>query len=268
MIVGLLHPGEMGAALGAALRGSGHDVLWASQGRSEETCARASALRDVGTLDALVAEAAVILSVCPPHAALEVARATHGFAGTYVDANAVSPMRAAEIGELHPRFVDGAIIGPPPRAVGETRLYLSGTAAQEVAALCAGSIVDARVVPDASALKMAYAAWSKGTAALLLAVQDVARHFGIEEALAEEWRQSQPGLFDRLTAAQRSAAKKGWRWVGEMEEIADAFEAAGAPDGFHRAAAEVYRSWPGRHLHLDAVDRRSRADVGVDGPTP
>ena len=88
----------------------------------------------------------------------------------------------------------------------------------------------------------AYAAWSKGTAALLLAVRDVARHFGVEDALADEWRLSQPELFDRLASAERSAAKKGWRWVGEMEEIADTFDAADAPDGFHRAAAEVYRS--------------------------
>jgi len=242
VIVGLLHPGEMGAALGDALRTRGHDVLWASEGRSEETRGRAAALRDVGTLDALVVEAELILSVCPPHAAPDVARATQGFAGTYVDANAVSPMRAAEVGVLHPRFVDGGIIGPPPRAAGETRLYLSGADASAVAGLFDGSIVDARVVRDASALKMAYAAWSKGTAALLLAVRDVARHYGVDEALADEWRLSQPELFDRLASAERSAAKKGWRWVGEMEEIADTFEAAGAPDGFHRAAAEVYRS--------------------------
>jgi 3-hydroxyisobutyrate dehydrogenase-like beta-hydroxyacid dehydrogenase len=242
VIVGLLHPGEMGAAIGDALRAGGHDVIWASEGRSEDTRARATGLRDVGTLDALVAEAELILSVCPPHAALEVARATQFFAGTYVDANAVSPMRAAEVAALHPRFVDGGIIGPPPHAAGDTRLYLSGAQAADVARLFSGSIVDARVVPDASALKMAYAAWSKGTAALLLAVRDVARHFGIEDALADEWRLSQPELFERLASAERSAAKKGWRWVGEMEEIADTFEAAGDPDGFHRAAAEVYRS--------------------------
>jgi 3-hydroxyisobutyrate dehydrogenase-like beta-hydroxyacid dehydrogenase len=242
VIVGLLHPGEMGAAIGDALNASDHDVIWASEGRSDDTRARAAGLRDVGTLDALVAEAELILSVCPPHAALDVARATQGFAGTYLDANAVSPMRAAEVAALHSQFVDGGIIGPPPRAAGDTRLYLSGAQAADVARLFSGSIVDARVVPDASALKMAYAAWSKGTAALLLAVRDVARHFGIEDALAEEWRLSQPELFERLASAERSAAKKGWRWVGEMEEIADTFEAAGAPAGFHRAAAEVYRS--------------------------
>jgi 3-hydroxyisobutyrate dehydrogenase-like beta-hydroxyacid dehydrogenase len=232
----------MGAAIGDALRAVGHDVLWASDGRSEATHRRATGLRDVGSLGALVAEAELILSVCPPHAALEVARATRGFAGTYVDANAISPMRVAQIAALHVRHVDGGIIGGPPRAAGETRLYLSGARAAEVAGIFSESIVDARVVRDASALKMVYAAWSKGTAALLLAVRDVARHFGVEDELADEWRVSQPELFERLASAERSASKKGWRWVGEMEEIADTFRAAGAPDGFHRAAAEVYRS--------------------------
>ena len=134
------------------------------------------------------------------------------------------------------------IIGPPPREAGDTRLYLSGQRAGEVASLFAGTIVDARVVPDASALKMAYAAWSKGTAALLLAIRDVARHYGVDEELASEWAESQPDLLERLPSAERSAAAKGWRWAGEMDEIARTFAAAGAPSGFHEAAAEYYRS--------------------------
>jgi transposase-like protein len=98
------------------------------------------------------------------------------------------------------------------------------------------------VTGDASALKMVYAAWSKGTAALLLAIRDVARAHGVEDALLAEWRESLPELLERLPQAERSAAAKGWRWIGELEEIADTFAAAGQPEGFHRAAAEVYRS--------------------------
>jgi Domain of unknown function (DUF1932) len=89
---------------------------------------------------------------------------------------------------------------------------------------------------------MAYAAWTKGTTALLLAIRDVAVHYRIDEALTLEWRDSLPELLDRLPAAERSAAAKGWRWAGEMDEIADTFAVAGAPRGFHDAAAEVYRS--------------------------
>jgi uncharacterized protein DUF1932 len=227
--IGLVHPGEMGAAVGAAVQG--HEVIWASAGRSDATRERAAAFRDVGTLDALLAQADVVLSICPPHAALDIAREAVGFDGVYVDANAISPAHAQEIAQLHPRFVDGSIIGSPDAPT----LYLTGAEAERVAGMftCATC-----VVPDASALKMVYAAWSKGSAALLLAIRDVARSYGVED----EWREAAPELLGRLAAAERSAAAKGWRWVGEMEEIADTFAAAGRPEGFHRAAAEVYRS--------------------------
>lgn len=242
MIVGLLHPGEMGSAVGKALQAVGHEVLWASEGRSEATRERASSFRDVGTADALGRESEVVLSICPPHAAVDVARSLDGYAGTYVDANAISPARAREVAAIRTPYVDGGIVGPPPHAAGDTRLYLSGVGAAAVAALFAGSIVETRVIGDASALKMVYAAWGKGTAAMLIAVREVARHYGVWDDLEAEWRESQPGLDERLAAAERSASAKGWRWIGEMEEIADTFDAAGAPDGFHRAAAAVYRS--------------------------
>jgi hypothetical protein len=228
VIVGLLHPGEMGAAVASRVDG---EVIWASEGRSAETAARAATFRDVGSLAMLVAESDLILSICPPHAALEVATACVGFDGLYVDANAISPAHAAEIAELQPRFVDGSIIGAPEDPV----LYLSGAEAETVAALYRG---DAHVVPHASAVKMVYAAWSKGTTALLLAIRDVARHYGVED----DWRRAAPELEERLATAERAAAKKGWRWAGEMDEIADTFAASGAPEGFHRAAAEVYRA--------------------------
>ena len=240
--VGLLHPGEMGAAVGAVLRGQGVRVVWASDGRSEETHARAedAGLEDVGSVSR-VAEADVVFSICPPHAALDVARSLESFGGVYVDANAVSPATARKVAEVVDEFVDGGIVGSPPRERGTTRLYLSGERAEEIAELFAGSVLDARVVSNASALKMAYAAWTKGTAAMLLAIRELAFREGVEAALLAEWDLSQPELRDRFARAARSAEAKGWRWVGEMEEIAATFEAAGLPGGFHRAAAEVYR---------------------------
>jgi 3-hydroxyisobutyrate dehydrogenase-like beta-hydroxyacid dehydrogenase len=241
VIVGLLHPGEMGAALGDALVERGHEVLWASEGRSDATRARAQRFQDAGGVSALVRESELLLSVCPPHAAVDVAEATRAFGGVYVDANAISPSTARRVAALHPRFVDGGIVGSPPRAAGTTRLFLTGEEAGTVAALFEGSVVATRIVPDASALKMVYAAWSKGTAAMLLAIRDVARANGVWDELQAEWRESAPELPERLAAAERSAAAKGWRWIGEMEEIADTFAATGAPEGFHRAAAEVYR---------------------------
>jgi 3-hydroxyisobutyrate dehydrogenase-like beta-hydroxyacid dehydrogenase len=237
VIVGLVHPGAMGASVGRCLQANRHEVLWASEGRSAATRERAQSFRDVGTVQALAGEAELILSICPPHSALEVARSVEGFDGMYVDANAISPMRAREIAAIHPRFVDGGIVGSPPEEPGTT-LYLSGSGAASVAVLFVGTNLEARVVADASAIKMAYAAWSKGSAAMLLAIRDVARHFGVED----EWKLAAPELAARVPRAEQSAATKGWRWEGEMEEIADTFAAAGQPDGFHRAAARVYRS--------------------------
>jgi 3-hydroxyisobutyrate dehydrogenase-like beta-hydroxyacid dehydrogenase len=245
--VGLLHPGEMGSAVGATLVAHGETVIWASAGRSAATAERAQSagLEDVETVEELCRRSDVIISVCPPHAAVEVADAAHSFPGIYVDANAVSPATVRSIEELVERCVDGGIIGPPPAEQGTTRLYLSGREAGLVADLFAGTTVDARVVSAdvgaASAVKMAFAGWTKGSAALLLAIRALARAEGVEDTLLEEWRLSLPQLEDRSLAAARSAEKKGWRWIGEMEEIAQTFAAAGLPDGFHRAAAEIYR---------------------------
>jgi hypothetical protein len=187
----------------------------------------------------------VLISVCPPHAAVDVARSAAGFAGIYLDANAVSPETSREIGTLLDRFVDGGIVGPPPRESGMTRLYLAGVDAPQLAELFSGTIVDARVVSDepgaASALKMSYASWTKGSSALLLAARALAQAEGVAEALLEEWQLSLPDLPERSVTASRSALRKGWRWVGEMNEIADSYASAGLPDGFHRAAAEIYR---------------------------
>lgn len=250
--IGLLHPGEMGAAVGQCLAGAGHRVLWAPDGRSPATAGRAAAagLTRSASLAGLVRDSDVIMSVCPPHAALEVAGqvAAAGFGGLYVDANAVAPATAREVaGAAGTDYVDGGIIGTPPVAPGFIRLYLSGDRAGQVRALFAGTEVDARLVEPpgtASAVKMAYASWTKGTAAMLLAARALARACGVEQDLLGEWAISQPGLEQRSAGAARAAAAKGWRWTAEMEEIAAAMAAAGLPDGFHRAAAEIFRRHP------------------------
>jgi 3-hydroxyisobutyrate dehydrogenase-like beta-hydroxyacid dehydrogenase len=253
-VIGLLNPGEMGAAVAGCLTGRGHRVLWASEGRGPDTAARASdaGLTDVRTARRMVAAADVIMSICPPHAALDVAWAVHGFTGLYLDANAIAPDTAREVAKLITdsggRYVDGGIIGSPPRTAGTTRLYLSGPHASEIRELFAGTALEPRIVagPEtaASAVKMAYAAWTKGSSALLLTARALAQAEGVEDALLAEWSVSQPQLLDQVERAARSAVTKGWRWVGEMDEIAASMDGAGLPDGFHQAAAEVYRRAP------------------------
>jgi 3-hydroxyisobutyrate dehydrogenase-like beta-hydroxyacid dehydrogenase len=251
--IGLLHPGEMGAAIGAVLAGRGHRVRWASEGRGPATAGRAEAsgLEDASTVAQLTGGSEIVFSVCPPHAALDVARqvAATGFQGTYVDANAIAPATTREVGTIveaaGAHFVDGGIVGPPPRTAGSTRLYLAGPGAADVAALVEGSALGTVVLAGgpgaASALKAAYAGWTKGSAALLLTARALAQAEGVEDALVAEWGLSQQRLPDQLRSAAQQATTKGWRWVGEMEEIAATFEANGLPGGFHRAAAEVYR---------------------------
>src|SRR5258705_2460938 len=254
--VALLHPGEMGAAIGACLGGRGLRVVWASAGRSAATRsrARAAALEDLGPLERALDVADIVLSVCPPHGALALARevAGHGFNGVYIDANAVSPGPVRDIGLVleaaEATFVDGGIIGPPPVAGASSRIYLSGRGAKDIAGLFAGSNLEAIPLEGpagaASALKACYASWTKGTTALLAAIRALATHEGVEAALLEEWKRSQPELPKRSDVIT-AQARKAWRWIAEMEGVAPNFRAAGLPGGFHLAAAELYRRLEG-----------------------
>ena len=251
--IGLLHPGEMGASIGAAARAAGNRVSWASAGRSDASRHRAAeaGIEDDHTLAALAARSDVLISVCPPEAAKSVAEsiAGTGFTGVFVDANAVSSTTARDLASMvedaGAHFVDGGIIGPPARRQGTTRLYLSGTEASSVASAFQGSPLAAVVIGPrpgaASALKMSYAAWTKGSAALLTAIRALAHAEGVEAALLEEWALSKPGLEAQSVASARDNAFKAWRFAGEMGEIAATFEASGLPGGFHRAAADIYQ---------------------------
>lgn len=246
MSVGFLHPGAMGAALASSCTSR---CLWVGKGRSDATRARArdADMAEVASLGDMAEQADVVVSVCPPAAALEQAElvASTGFSGIYVDANAISPATARKIGAKFDRFVDGGIIGPPPREPGTTRLYLAGSDAASIAELWPNGPLDVRVLDgapsSASAVKTCFAAWTKGTAALLLAIRALATAEGIEEALLDEWAVSIPHLADQCDLTAFGNGPKAWRFIGEMDEIAAAFEARDLPDGFATAAAEIYQ---------------------------
>ena len=249
--VALLYPGNMGVTIGAAAAASGVRVIWASDGRSQATRDRAdqAGLIEVKSLRDAIRTSDLIVSVCPPHAAVDLARsvAEHHFRGIYVDANAVSRATAEQIGEIVTRaganFVDGGIIGPPVKRAGTTRLYLSGARAAEIVKFFSASMLDARAIGEdpgaASALKITYAAWTKCTDALILAILALAASEGVDKALLVEWSLSQPDLERKSARAAAVATPKAWRYVGEMREIAATFEAAGLPAGFHNAAADI-----------------------------
>jgi len=255
--IGLLHPGEMGISVAASATHSGHQVYWISTGRSEATRQRAEKhkLIDVVSLSHLCQLCEIIISVCPPHAAEEVARSVieQGFKGYYLDANAISPGRAIKIGqrlgENRIRFIDGGIIGGPAWKPRETRLYLSGNDATIIADCFGNKPLETKIIGDeigkASALKMCYAAYSKGTTALLAAILAAAETLDVRDELYQQWDMDEPGFADQVNRRVGRVTAKAWRFEGEMHEIASTFHEAGLPDGFHESAAEIYRRMAG-----------------------
>jgi 3-hydroxyisobutyrate dehydrogenase-like beta-hydroxyacid dehydrogenase len=268
MTILLLHPGEMGAAVAGCLVRNGTRVIYASEGRSSESRKRAvdEGIEDAGTLDDAIHQADAVLSICVPSGAREVACtvAARGFNGIYIDANAIAPEHSREIGRIVENggatFVDGGIIGLPPTPKRITRLYLCGPKARDIARLFAntqteGIVLDAPV-GAASALKVCFAAWSKGETALLGIIRALAEHEGVDDALMTEWRHSMPGVAEQSDHIL-SRAWKAWRWAGEMEEIAASFEYAGLPSGF-LANAEIYRRLS---AFKDQKEKPTREDV-------
>ena len=256
--VGFLHPGEMGVALASLVVKRGARACWTPQGRSERTRerARSAGLHECPDLEALCASCPVVVSICPPHAALDVARsvAQAGFRGLFVDANAISPGHAIEIAGLlraaGADFVDAAVVGPPPSAGTLTRLYLAGSASAVVAASLAGEGLRAEFLGDepgrASALKMCHSAMHKGEMALRFAALAAAQRAGVRGDL-ERLFASRPTTARYLHGLDEDVrrAVKAWRFAGEMDEVAATLQALGVPDGFHRAAGEVYRRLDG-----------------------
>jgi 3-hydroxyisobutyrate dehydrogenase-like beta-hydroxyacid dehydrogenase len=251
--IGIVHPGSMGISIAASAQNSGHHVSWASEGRSGATVERATkhGLRDAGSLARLCAECTVLISVCPPHAAEPVARqvAAQGFRGLYVDANAIAPRRVVCIGRMlvdaGAAFVDGGIIGEPAWEPGRTWLYLAGPRADEVTGLFAagplGTHVLGATVGQASALKMCFAAYTKGTTALLCAILAAAEQLHVRDALERQWAHGDAAFTEQAHRRVRGVTAKAWRFVGEMDEIAATFRDAGVPGEFHEAAATIYR---------------------------
>jgi 3-hydroxyisobutyrate dehydrogenase-like beta-hydroxyacid dehydrogenase len=251
--IGILHPGEMGISVAAAAINSGHPVYWTSQGRSDKTRLRAEKhnLIEIETLPELCQASEILFSVCPPHAAEGVAKSVieTGFKGFYLDANAISPQRAISIGEMMEEsgihFIDGGIIGDPAWTRNETLLYLSGRDADKIANCFTKGPLETKIIGGeigkASALKMCYAAYSKGTTALLCAILATAESLAIREELYQQWDKDEANFSDRVNRRVTRVTAKAWRFEGEMKEIASTFHEADIPDGFHEAAAEIYQ---------------------------
>lgn len=252
--IGIIHPGAMGVFVAASIVSSGYEVCWASEGRGHATARRAEefGLVDVGDLASLCHKSDVLVSVCPPHAAIEIAAqvVSCNFSGIYLDANAISPQKAQKIAELMQiagiDFVDGGIIGRPNWEKATTRLYLSGENAEECRRFFAGSLLQTTSLGDdvgqASALKMCYAAYTKGMSALLASILSLAESHHVRNELAARWEEDWPGFYAASQERIQKAAVKAWRFEEEMKNISETFSKAGLPGGFHLAASDIYSS--------------------------
>ncbi len=253
MNIGFLHPGAMGISLAVSAQATGHSTFWLPEGRSEASRKRAEDqnLSESRSLADMCEICDIIISVCPPHAALDVAQQILdcSFSGIYADVNAISPQKAKSIHELMTSgdidFVDGGIIGGPAWEVESTWLYLAGQKAAEVANCFQGGLLETELMgPEigrASAIKMSFAAYTKGSTALLCAIMAAADEMGVREELEKQWSRGGSDFAERTHNRLRRVTAKAWRFSGEMEEIAATLKDSGLPDGFHLAAAEIYR---------------------------
>ncbi|MFD9631697.1 NAD(P)-dependent oxidoreductase [Streptomyces violascens] len=268
----------MGAAVAAQARLNGAEVLWCPTGRSAATMERAQkyGLTGASDLGELTERADVILSICPPAYAEDVAVevAAHLFTGIYVDGNAISPASMARVhaimGRTRATIVDGSVIGSPPSASKSARLYLSGPAEAltPVAALFAGTAVQAHPLPGgigrASALKLSYSSYQKASRVLAAVSYALAKDYGVEEELLDIAQGRTASYLAETTYIPKVAARS-WRWGPEMGEVADALREVGLPADLAEASAAVMSRWENlRDSSLSTPDALERLHGAPD----
>jgi len=255
--IAILSPGDMGSGVGRDLAGRGFDVVTCLAGRGAGSRARAQAagFRELPDLDALVTEADLVISILPPEAATGLAHAVaaamtrSGQTPPFADWNAIAPETAAAIGETIRKadaaFIDGGIVGlAPGRGNRPARIYVSGPEAGILDALDGGDI-SIRPCGDeigrASAVKMCYAAITKGTNTLHTATLIAAEALGVGQVLRDELADSAAATYRHMQATVPRLPADSARWIGEMEEIARTFEAAGVTPHFHQGARDTFK---------------------------
>jgi 3-hydroxyisobutyrate dehydrogenase-like beta-hydroxyacid dehydrogenase len=253
--IGVVSPGDMGQAIAMRLKACGLDVYTALNGRSPRTkeLAAQAGLADCGSIEQLIRTCDMIFSVLNPGAAAdkaqEVAAAIRstGKKPIFVDCNAVSPQTVREIDgiirQAGATFIDAGIIGPPPRGSARTRIYVSGPEA-EILSQINDKNLDIRIVGervgDASAIKMCYAAYTKGAVALGMETLIAARKLGVDQVLDAEMQESLADVRKWILSRSTAMPPKAYRWVPEMQEIAKTFEGVGMTPRMLQGAADMY----------------------------
>jgi 3-hydroxyisobutyrate dehydrogenase-like beta-hydroxyacid dehydrogenase len=279
--VGVVSPGDMGSAIAKRIKESGKSVHTALDGRSERTKAlgRESGLNDCGSMEKLVSTCDLVISVLNPGEATKVATQVAaamkktGRKIAFADLNAVSPQTTRDmdraIREAGGMYIDGGIIGPPPRGEKDKpRIYVSGPDAYLFEQISHPNLqirVMSERVGDASGVKMCYAAMTKGTTALAVELLVAARKLGVEQALEKELRDSQSDAFDRHMKSIPGMPPKAYRWVPEMQEIAKTFGELGMTRNIFLGASDIYTMVAATALGKESPeDARKKGRTGLD----
>jgi 3-hydroxyisobutyrate dehydrogenase-like beta-hydroxyacid dehydrogenase len=279
--VGVVSPGDMGQAIAGRLKESGLNVYAALDSRSERTraLAREAGLTDCGSMEKLVATCELVLSVINPGEALNVARDVAAAMRktarkiALADLNAVSPQTAREadrmVREAGGMFIDGGIIGPPPRGEKDKpRIYVSGPDAYLFEQISHPNLlirVMSERVGDASGVKMCYAAMTKGTTALAVELLVAARKLGVEQALEKELRESRSDVFEWQMKNIAVMPPKAYRWVPEMQEIAKTFGELGLTRRIFEGATDIYALVAATPLGKESPEQaRKKGRSGLD----
>ena len=268
-VVGIVSPGAMGSAVGAAYVAGGSRVVATIARRSQRTVglAERAGLELLPELDAVVAAADLMLSIVPPDqaaanaAAIAAAAVRTGARPLVSDWNAVSPATARalreSLAESGLELVDGSISGGPPRADYRTRVYLSGARAEELAD-SAPPWLDLRVVGEevglASAVKMCTASMYKGSTALLAHALLTAHAHGVLPQVLDDLGDSFPRQIPRAARLLAVSTTKAERYVGEMHEIAATQASVGLTPALFEAMAEIYAAFAETSLGAEAPE--------------
>ena len=252
--VGIISPGDMGHVVSRVLIDHGLRVVSCLAERSQRTqrLAAKAGVTDLLSYAELVEQADLILSILVPaqavKAAQRVAEATTQADVLYVDCNAVAPRTVKKIDRIIKNvggnFLDASIIGPPPRFDESTRFYASGPNVGQLNILNQYGLEIrplGQEIGQASAIKMCYAALTKGLTALCAELLTAAETLGVSADLAEEFELSQTALYQRMQKGLPSLPSKSRRWIGEMEEIAVTFADVGLTPNILAGAADIFR---------------------------
>lgn len=278
--IAILSPGDMGHGVGMALAERGYEVITCLAGRSGRTrmLAESAGFGNAPTLEDMAERADLIMSILVPAAAENVARAvagalrSAGISRPFADCNAVSPDTAARMASVingaGGDYIDGGIIGGSPARGAVPNIYVSGPSAAIMDELDGKGIGVPNLgteIGRASGIKMCYASMTKGTSALRVAMLTTARSLGLYDELIAELAHSQSGALAAMESGVPGLPANAGRWIGEMEEIAATFEAAGVTPYFHAGAADMFRllaSTPFADESPETIDRnRTLADT-------